>query len=205
MGRRVVGSRAGRAPVVALDAESPCRCTSRTARRLRDQIVRGSLRPGARIASTRTLASELARLALYGRHRAGAAGRRGLPDGATGLRELRGRRAARAGDAAGCAAGWRNAIARQATPPSISGRGAALSAVVITGTAGGGGSTPVPSKAPGAGCVPDPPVGAARGAALAIGPPGRSRLRRSGRILPLRRAIAEHIASRAGSAAIRAR
>ena len=148
MVRRVVGSRAGRAPVVALDAESTVPMYEQICTAVRDQIVRGSLRPGARIASTRTLASELAvsrftvvtaleRLVAEGYLTA----RRGSGSYvADVLPEQVMRPAVRKGG--------RNAIARQATPPSISGRGAALAAVVITGPRAEAGPRPFHPRRP---------------------------------------------------------
>jgi len=194
MVRRVVGSRAGRAPVVALDAESTVPMYEQICTAVRDQIVRGSLRPGARIASTRTLASELAvsrftvvtaleRLVAEGYLTA----RRGSGSYVADILPEQVMRPA-------VWKGGRNAIARQATPPSISRRGAALAAVVITGPRAEAGPRPFHPRRPALDVFPIRLWARLAARHWRLARPGDLDYGDPAGFMPLRRAIAEHIA-----------
>jgi len=194
MVRRQEGRRAGRAPIVALDGTSAVPMYEQIYTAVRDQIVRGALRPGARLASTRTLASELA----VSRFTVVSALERLLAEGYLTTRPGAGsyvagvlpedvmRPALRA-------RGTGEAPAHAAAP-SISGRGAALSAVVITGPRAEMGPRPFHPRRPALDVFPIRLWArlaarhwrAARPGDLDYGDPAG--------FMPLRRAIAEHIA-----------
>jgi len=134
-------------PLVSLDARSAVPLYEQIYAGLRERIVRGTLRPGTRIASTRTFAAELG----VSRFTVVAALDRLLAEGYLVARARSGTFVAgplpeqmmRAPSVRRSAGGAPNA-----RPPHLSARGRALSAVVITGPRQDGGPRPFHPRRP---------------------------------------------------------